>query len=163
MAPSDPEYYHTPRKPKSTSNKPGDFVVTPKLSDNTEPIDVMESFPAGYPEIRPNCEGVRWSYPDAPGKTLEELDEILCTELVKLEMDPTDLSLQFRATVKDGCDGMGDISVYRQKTDVTLPDKAFRFCFWVVNIDVEASDGTLQRLYTCPNPNSVRTNRPLLE
>ena len=57
---------------------------------------------------------------------------------------------------------MGEVSVYKEKDFKMLPDKAFRFSFYIVKIQAEY-DGTLFDVFTAPLPNSVRTNRPLLE
>lgn len=38
-------------------------------------------------------------------------------------------------TVKDGCDGMGEVSIYKEKDFKMLPDKAFRFSFCIVKIE----------------------------
>ena len=68
----------------------------------------------------------------------------------------------FKVYIKDGCDGMGDVSVYKGKGDRALPDKAFRACFCIFRITVLLEDDELV-VYEEPAPNSVRRNRPLLE
>ena len=57
---------------------------------------------------------------------------------------------------------MGQVSIHKEKSDSMLLDKAFRFSFCIVKI-IAMSDGTCITVYENEKPNSVRTNRPLLE
>ena len=123
----------------------------------------MSEFTQSAAKIQyPNVKGVRYNYAEALANTLLELepdiekffaenkesvnpDQILCT------------------TIKDGGDGLGSVSVYKEKADRFLPDKALRFSFAVISSEGKANDDTSQTVYECENPNSVRVNRPLLE
>ena len=58
---------------------------------------------------------------------------------------------------------MGSVSVYKEKADRFLSDKAHRFSFSVISSKGKANDDTFQTVYECENPDSVRANRPLLE
>lgn len=57
---------------------------------------------------------------------------------------------------------MGEVFIYKEKDFKMLPDKAFRFSFCIVKIEAEYQ-GKKYDVFTEPLPNSVRTNRPLLE
>ena len=115
----------------------------------------------GFVELAtPNCMGVRFSYFEALSLTLQELEPEILFGLKKHGLNIEDVL--FLTTVKDGCDGMGEVSVYKEKDFKMLPDKAFRFSFCIVKIQAEY-DGKLFDVFTEPLPNSVRTNRPLLE
>ena len=80
--------------------------------------------------------------------------------LGELNLGPATTVLKI--TVKDGADGMRDISVYKETGDRFLPDKAFRHTFAVVKIKL-GCNGSTTALFVEEKPNSVRTNRPLLE
>ena len=59
---------------------------------------------------------------------------------------------------------MGEVSLYKEKGDKFLPDKAFRFSFAVMSsCCVSQNSGDKKMVYHVENPNSVRVNRPLLE
>ncbi|XP_032228625.2 V(D)J recombination-activating protein 1-like [Nematostella vectensis] len=57
---------------------------------------------------------------------------------------------------------MGDVSVYKETGDRFLHDKAFRHSFAVIKIEA-LTNGNVIPLFLEDEPNSVRTNRPLLE
>ena len=57
---------------------------------------------------------------------------------------------------------MGKVSVNRKKSLQMLPDKDFRFSFCIVSIHATLN-GEKFLMYRNDKPNSVRTNRPLLE
>jgi hypothetical protein len=63
----------------------------------------------------------------AIANTLEELDHFIVEGLEKNHIDPLDQSILLKTFIKDGADGMGDVSVYWEKNDSQLPNKAFRF------------------------------------
>jgi hypothetical protein len=58
---------------------------------------------------------------------------------------------------------MGDVSVFWEKNDSQLPNKAFRFAFAVVRVTVSLPDGSQKFIFEENKPNLIRTNRPLLE
>ena len=77
---------------------------------------------------------------------------------------PADLDMEsFCEILKDPASGLTDaalrgdhkqsvreaeilLSVYKQKAAITLPEKAFRFCFCVVHVDVVHPDGSQKRV-----------------
>lgn len=131
------------------------------MTGESKPVDIMEGFDTkirDYPV--PNCKGVRWHYADAVAKTLEEIDPLIEEELQRLGVEGEGLILT--TTVKDGGDGLGDVAIHREKALRYLPDKALRFSFCVLGSSVEL-EGQLKPVFKEPLPNSVRTNRPLLE
>ena len=63
-----------------------------------------------------------------------------------------------------GADGLGEVSVHKEKGDRFLPDKAFQFSFALISSKwATATPGEVKTSSETKNPNSVRTNRPLLE
>ena len=127
-----------------------------------EPVDVKADFDPFMPEVfTPNLEGVRWRYPDAIAQTLLELNPLIDESLAKLNI-PASSSHLFRVFIKDGADGLGDVSVYRETADRCLPDKAFRSSFCIFRINLITEDEEVN-VFTEEEPNSVRTNRPYLE
>ena len=73
----------------------------------------------------PFCKGVHWPYASAIAKTLEELDDEIIVGLTKKWLCPDDPNITFRVTIKDGADGMGSVSIYKEKLDSYLPNNAF--------------------------------------
>ena len=95
-------------------------------NENGSAVDIMASFNPGLPELpTPNCKGVRWHYIDALCKTLEELDPVISRNLEQLQV-PIE---EKHVIIKDEGDGMGEVSIHKEKPDRYLPDKAFRFSF----------------------------------
>ena len=135
----------------------GNVLLQNSENPCTEPLNVNECFLPGFVELAtPNCMGVRFSYFEALSLTLQELEPEILFGLKKHGLNIEDVL--FLTTVKDGCDGMGEVSVYKEKDFKMLPDKAFRFSFCIVKIQAEY-DGKLFDVFTEPLPNSVRTNR----
>ena len=63
-----------------------------------------------YPEGKQAaCSVVRWPYPSAVAKALEELDNDIQDGLKKNDIDPHDESVEFVAVIKDGSHGMGEV------------------------------------------------------
>jgi hypothetical protein len=56
--------------------------------------------------------------------------------LQKHGVDPGDQNLLFISSIKDGADGMGEISVYKEQAERFLPDKAIRFSFCIIKIEL---------------------------
>lgn len=79
--------------------------------------------------------------------------------LDEANIDPLDPSLLLKTFIKDGADGMGDVSVYWDKSDCELLNKAFRFSFAIVKVCTVLNDEELV-IYEEDRPNSVRINRP---
>ena len=144
--------YHTPAK-----------IGKMQDGSETEPIDITADFNLNVPEVFcPNVTGVRWSYPDCIAKTLNELYPIIKAGLEQFGWTPRDTSILFKAFIKDGADGLGDVSVYKEKRDRPLPDKAFRASFCIFRIDALKGDKCVT-VFEEEDPNSIRTNRPYSE
>ena len=121
-----------------------------------KPINIMSTFSEMSHETPvPNIKGVRWNYAQALAQSLKEIDPIIEQNIKGLQMNTPHI---IKTVVKDGGDGLGEVSVYKEKADRMLPDKAFRFSFCIVSSMHEG-----QNVYEEKNPNSVRSNRPLLE
>ena len=126
-------------------------------------INIMTHFSSDLPELpKPNCAGVRFHYPAAVAQTISELKPDIVRGLSDHNIDMLTADLSFITTIKDGGDGMGEVSIHKEKSDQMLPDKAFRFSFAVVKVEA-VTQGEKYVVYENTKPNSVRTNRPLLE
>ncbi len=122
----------------------------------------VNPMPAVVPEIpRPNCIGVRFNYPTAIQHTLTEIELEISKKIEELGLDK-EKCLNVQTKIKDGGDGMGDVSVYKEKSKSVLPDKALRYSFCVLETTVTI-DGIEHTLFKEDKPNSVKSNRPLLE
>ena len=127
-----------------------------------EPLDIMLDFSKKNPEsFIPNVCGVRYSYQDCIAKTLEELSPIMESNMKNLGISHQTDTL-YKVFLKDGCDGMGDVSIYREMGDRGLPDKAFRTSFCIMKIVAKQQEQEIT-VFEEEFPNSVRTNRPLVE
>jgi hypothetical protein len=152
------DYHHTPIKSMKSVEQHVPEVL------NIEPLDIQDGTSEKLmDEYVTNCKGVRWPYADALAKTLEELNDEVETGMKENGLDPTDQEVLFRVTVKDGADGMGSVSQYKEVADKNLPDNAFRYTFAITKIVAESDEAGSCEVYNCKNPNSVQTNRPLLE
>ena len=70
----------------------------------------------------------------------------------------------FKTVIEDGGHGLGDVSVHKEKGDRYLPDEAFRFSFAIISSTCQLiRSGEKKTVYETKNPNSVRTNWPVLE
>ena len=141
----------------------GNILLHHMPEDNPKPIDILSNFDKNNTEVpTPNIKGVRWNYASAIAESLKEIEPKFDKKIIKESQSKTDKTLH--TVIKDGADGLGEVSVYKEKGDKFLPDKAFRFSFAVMSsrcVSQNSSDKKL--LYRAKNPNSVRTNRSLLE
>ena len=99
----------------------------------------------------------------APSATLHELEEPVTEgiDILNIRQETIETYI-FTSVIKDGGDGMGDCSVHKERGDRILPDKAFRYAFYLVEIYLELN-GQHVTLYEYENPKTVKHNRPLLE
>lgn len=126
-----------------------------------KPLDIMSGFRVSLPQFpRPNVVGVRWNYMQATAKAIYELAPEIEEGLQRLNIEGHELVLQ--VLIKDGGDGLGDVSQYKEKHDRFLSDKAFRYSFYILNIKAE-SNGVTETIWEEKLPGSVRTNRSLVE
>nr|XP_054766944.1 V(D)J recombination-activating protein 1-like [Lytechinus pictus] len=65
-------------------------------------------------------------------------------------------------TIKDGGDGMGDISIYKTVADSYLPDNVFRASFVILKCEAE-KEGSRVTVFEEEKPNVINVCRPLLE
>ena len=123
-------------------------------------IDVLQSFDRNNTEVPvPNVKGVRWNYPSALAQSLKEVDAFFDKKALKISL--TDQTIH--TVIKDDADGLGEASVYKERDDKFLPDKALRFSFAVMSSHCILTNSEKELIYDTENPNSVRTNRPLFE
>ena len=142
-------------------DKNGDVVFHHTPDHNPKPIDVLQSFDRNNTEVPvPNVKGVRWNYPSALAQSLKEVDAFFDKKALRNQSD-TDQTIH--TVIKDGADGLGEVSVYKERDDKFLPDKAFRFSFVVMSSHCILTNSEKKLIYDTENPNSVRTNRPLFE
>ena len=142
-------------------NPEGDVVLTQNSSKNELVTNILDQFDTNASEIPiPVCAGVRFSYLSAVAKSILELNDTVDNGLHNAGLKKE--NVKFKTIIKDGGDGMGEVLIHKEKSDSMLPDKAFRFSFCIVKM-MAISDGTCITVYENEKPNSVRTNRPLLE
>ena len=79
-------------------------------------------------------------YQDAIAKTLDQVSDVIYENLLLNGLDPKDETLLLYATFKNGGDGMGDVSVHKEKGDSALPDKAFRFSFALLKVETNLNE-----------------------
>ena len=143
-------------------DKNGETVFRHFGKDNIKPTNILSDLQQCSSEVQsPSVKGVRYNYAEAIVSTLYELDPYIEKSLKEDKELPSDQI--FHTTIKDGGDGLGSVSVYKEKADQFLPDKALRFSFAVVSSTAKTSDNTTKTVYEAENPNSVRVNRPLLK
>lgn len=107
----------------------GDKAIHSHKECVQEPINLMSDFRDSLPNFpTPNVVSVRWSYKDAVAKALSELNE-------ELSEVPNDIILH--AFIKDGGDGLGHVSQYKEKGHRCLSDTAFRYAFCIMNVKME--------------------------
>ena len=131
------------------------------------PMNVLDNFFNGTPELAPpNVKAVRVPYADALAQTLKEPDDDFDTKMKEYDIDTEDENIVITTTVKDGANGMGDVSVFSEVGDRFLPDKALRFAFVVLKCSTEIAVNGEEKCFTLfkeERPNSVRVTRPLME
>lgn len=126
----------------------------------SDPINLMSDFREALPQFPlPNVVGVRWDYRDAVAKSLLELGTEIDRGLENLGITNNPL---LHVLVKDGGDGLGDVSQYKEKGDRFIEDKAYRYSFCILKITVEQND-ELVTVWEDEAPGSVRTNRSLID
>ncbi|XP_033635628.1 V(D)J recombination-activating protein 1-like [Asterias rubens] len=126
-----------------------------------DPVNLNEDDFSGLETPFPNMKAMSWPYSHALAKTLEELDPEIAEGMSKVGLDPEADHLVL-TTVKDGADGMGDVSIIKAARDRLLPDKAFRAAFAVIKCEVE-KDGEKVTVYEPDAPDSTFITRPLIE
>ena len=87
------------------------------------------------------------------------------TEMVKLNLmqqNIKDQDIVIKTNVKDGVDGMEEVAVQKEKEDRRLPDNVPRLSLYVLQCVITLNDKEIIILQK-ESPNSVKSNRPLLE
>ena len=110
----------------------------------------------------PNLCAARWNYCDALAKSLEELQDKIKEGLVQNNTDPKIQDFEIETVVKDGADGIGDVSEYNNVRNRSLPSKAYRSVYAILKCTVSI-DGKELIIFEEHEPNSVRSSRPLLQ
>ena len=100
--------------------------------------------------------GVRFYYPDAIAKSVEEITPAILENAGELKIDLSGAIIE--TTIKDGSD---DVSEYIEKGDPSLPDKAYRYAFAILKSEV-VINGHRYIVIQEEFPNSVRYNKALL-
>ena len=112
-----------------TLQKDGNIILQ-HSPEYKPPINVLDSL---QPKIVnfpiPNIRGARWNYADALAKSLEDLTDKIREGLVRHKLDAEIKNLTVNILVKDGADGMGEISEYNEINKTRLPSKAYRYVF----------------------------------
>ena len=82
---------------------------------------------------------------------------------MKMSKNQSDIDQIIHIVIKDGADGLGEVSVSKERDDKCLPDKAFGFNFVVRSSHCILTNSEKKLISDTENSNSARTNRPLLE
>ena len=69
--------------------------------------------------------GVTFYYPDAIIKSVEEIPPVILENTGELKIDFSNAILE--TTIKNG---LGNVSEYTKKGDLSLPDKAYRYALY---------------------------------
>ena len=129
---------------------------------STEPIDLTKDFSdVCVDKFIPNVCGVRWFYDDCIAKTMEGLDDTIESNMKSMGLIHSS-SLLYKVFIKDSCDGMGDVSVYKGTGDRVLWDKTSQTSFCILKMQVTIDD-TEHTVFEEEYLNSVGTNRLLVE
>nr|XP_054766946.1 V(D)J recombination-activating protein 1-like [Lytechinus pictus] len=99
---------------------------------------------------------------EAVAKMLEELDGEISQGLAENGLPTDDPETIIYTTIKDGGDGMGDISIYKTVADSYLPDNVFRASFVILKCEAE-KEGSRVTVFEEEKPNVINVCRPLLE
>ena len=120
----------------------------------------MSDFREGLPQfLRPNVVGTRWDYRNAVAKSLLVLGSQIDKGLENLGITDNPL---LHVLIKDGGDGLGDMSQYKEKGDRFIEDKAYRYSFCILKITVKISDKFIT-VWEEEAPGIIRTNKTLIE
>ena len=134
-----------------------------KRDGKNAPVNILGNFNSSSSEIPPpNVKGVRWNYAKAIAQSLFEIEPDIEENLKKQKLSEFDKTLN--TVIKDGGDGLGEVSVHKEKGDRYLPEKAFRFSFAIISSKCQLiRSGEKNTVSETKTPNSVRTNWPVLE
>lgn len=126
----------------------------------SQPINLMSDFRDALPQFPvPNVVEARWSYRDATAKSLQELGGEIDKGLDSLGIAE---NLTHSVLVRDGGDGLGDVSQYKEKVDRYLEDEGFRYSFCILNVTVEQNK-EIFTVWEEDKAGSVCNNRTLIE
>ena len=135
-------------------------IVRTHIECTSQPINLMSDFREGLPQfLCPNVVGTRWDYRDAVAKFLRELGSEIDKGLENLGITDNPL---LHVLIKDGGDGLGDVSQYKEKGDTFIEDKAYRYSFCILKITIKISDESIA-VWEVEAPGSLRTNKTLIE
>ena len=94
----------------------GTTVFNHQGKENIKPINILSDLQQRASEIQsPNVKGVRYNYAEVLVSTLLEIDPYIDKSIK--ENPDVECDQIFHTTVKDGGDGLGIVSVYKEKAD----------------------------------------------
>ncbi|XP_072042074.1 V(D)J recombination-activating protein 1-like [Amphiura filiformis] len=144
------------------------FTVTPPLqhhcpSMDGESVGGFQYMPQNFPELGlPHVKAERYHYDKALATSLSDLEPQIANGLRALGKDPATFTGTLQVVVKDGGDGMGDVSRKMYMSANKLPDKALRYSFCVLKIYTINQNGEQETVFEETRPNSQLNCRPLL-
>ena len=81
-------------------------------------MNILGNFNSSSSEIPPpNVKGVRWNYAKAIAQSLFEMEPDIEENLKKQKQSEFDKT--FNTVIKDGGDGLGEVSVHKEKGDIS--------------------------------------------
>lgn len=131
-------------------------VVTHNSTNILRLIDVQSGkFESpSWPQLR--FVGYRWVYASALCATVQEILDLQSQPITTITGNPAIV------LVKDGCDGLGDLKMWRDRNESCLPNKVIRYCFCVLEIYLESPTSEKLYIYKNKNPNAEASNRTLM-
>ncbi|KAM9816071.1 V(D)J recombination-activating protein 1 isoform X2 [Syngnathus typhle] len=104
----------------------------------------------------------RFRYDVALVSAIKDLEEDIVEGLRKNGVEDSACTQSFNVTIKESCDGMGDVSEKHGGGPV-VPEKAVRFSFTIMSISVLLGEDNKQEvtIFTEPKPNSELSCKPL--
>ncbi|KAG2462503.1 RAG1 protein, partial [Polypterus senegalus] len=131
------------------------------VSSNTEVgiIDGLSGWKASVDDAQMDTIARRFRYDVAVVAALKDLEEDILEGIKEHELDDSSTEI-FTVTVKESCDGMGDVSE-KHGGGPALPEKAVRYSFTIMSIATRDEEGNNVMIFQESKPNSELCCKPL--
>ncbi|XP_028647682.2 V(D)J recombination-activating protein 1 [Erpetoichthys calabaricus] len=131
------------------------------VSSNTEVgiIDGLSGWKASVDDAQMDTIARRFRYDVAMVAALKDLEEDILEGIKEHELDDSSTEV-LTVTVKESCDGMGDVSE-KHGGGPALPEKAVRYSFTIMSIATRDEEGNNVMIFQESKPNSELCCKPL--
>ncbi|XP_042268581.1 V(D)J recombination-activating protein 1 [Thunnus maccoyii] len=130
-------------------------------SCNVGIINGLSGWASSVDDSLPDTISRRFRYDVALVSALKDLEEDIMEGLRESGMEDSACTSGFSVTIKESCDGMGDVSEKHGGGPV-VPEKAVRFSITIMTVSVLADDEEEEvTIFTEPKPNSELSCKPL--